>query len=151
MMRRLWGHWCLQSAAFVAGVLFAVNAVAQAVPVTAPATAESVTINTALNVLGLFVMALIGRWSWNQDRAIQRAQDTADKAQTDIAALRLQLAERHQPKVETAAAMEAALKPIQAELHSMRSEMHEMRKQALATSTQIITALVGHSASDHAG
>lgn len=151
MMRARWAHWCLQSASFVLALCFAARAVAQTVaatPAPAPTSTESLTISTALNVLGLFVMVLIGRWSWNQDKAIQRAQDTADQAQKDITALRLELAQRHLPKAETAAAMEAALKPIQNELHSMRSEMSEMRKQAGATSTQIINALVGRAAVD---
>lgn len=140
-MKQRVAHWILQSAVAAAGIAMAACALAQAVS-PAPA-AEAITINTALNVLGLFCVALIGRWSWNQDSAIARAQHTADTAVAEANALRLLLAERHLPKVEAAAAMEAALKPIQTELHHMRSEMAAMRSQATATSAQIIQALVG--------
>ena len=136
---RRWGLWFVQSAAVAMGALFASRIVAAQAATATPSDAV-LTINSVVPYVGLLVTALIGRWSWAIDKATERAQQTADRALQENVDLRLRIAEQHLPKAETAAAMEAALRPINAELQTLRAQMSRL-------STQIIRALLERSGS----
>lgn len=96
--RTLWAHWTVQALCFVIGIAGIVQVVSA--QVAAPA-APSLDVSTVLGSAGAIISVLVAKWSANQEKAILKAQQTADKA--------LETAQEAKHRVDTHIAIQKAV------------------------------------------
>lgn len=104
-------HWLIQSIAFAFGVFgVATTVMAQA---TAP-TVLSLNADSMIGILSTVIGSLVAKWSWNQEKRIERAQATADSA--------VAIASEAKHKVEVDIAVRRAVERVSGEHRIVRGD-----------------------------